>query len=258
MTTAKKSLGQNFLVSEPILSKITAWIAPSPEEFFLEIGPGRGALTAHLLPKVRHFYAVELDRELCVFLRQRFGENWTLIQGDALDLDIENLPHPLRVVGNLPYYVAMPILFHLLEFRTRIQDIHIMVQKEVGERMLAAPSTAAYGRLSVMIQAFCDIEKALTVKAGAFWPKPKVDSVFLRLIPKKMLPMKDANVFASIVKAAFSARRKMLRNTLSFIGADHLKTLGIQPSARAENLGVDDFVRLADFHLENSSFVPII
>lgn len=257
MTTAKKSLGQNFLINEAVLAKITDFIAPGPEDFLLEIGPGRGALTAYLLPRVKAFYAIELDTALCALLRERFGAQWTLIEGDALALDLHDLPAPLRVVGNLPYYVATPILFHLLNFGSRIRDIHVMVQKEVGERMLAMPSTAAYGRLSVMIQAFCDVEKGLVVKAGAFWPKPKVDSLFLRLVPKKALPMQDAVLFSKIVKAAFAARRKMLRNTLYFIGEDYLEALGIQPTARAENLGVDDFVRLADFCLENRRIIPI-
>jgi len=130
MTTAKKSLGQNFLINEAVLARITDFIAPGPDDFLLEIGPGRGALTAYLLPRVNTFYAIELDTALCVLLRERFGTQWTLIEGDALALDLCNLPAPLRVVGNLPYYVATPILFHLLNFSSRIRDIHVMVQKK--------------------------------------------------------------------------------------------------------------------------------
>jgi 16S rRNA (adenine1518-N6/adenine1519-N6)-dimethyltransferase len=248
---ARKRFGQNFLVSPGIVRKIVGAIAPKPADLVVEIGPGLGALTAPLLECVEHLHVVEIDRDLIERLKQAYPvERLTIHEGDALEFDFATLGERLRIVGNLPYNISTPLLFHLAEYGGIVRDMHFMLQKEVVDRMVAEPGGSDYGRLSVMLQYRFEMERLFVVPPGAFNPAPKVDSAIVRLIPRKLGAgdkVKSEETFARVVTAAFSKRRKMLRNTLrELIAEDGLAALGIKPTARAEELSVADFVRLAD------------
>ena len=247
---ARKRFGQNFLVDFNIVRAIVRAIAPQPADNLVEIGPGLGALTRPLLERVAHLHAVELDRDIVARLAQEFPpEKLTLHQADALRFDFASLGENLRVVGNLPYNISTPLLFHLSECAHCIRDIHAMLQKEVVERMVARPSTPDYGRLSVMLQYRFAMEKLIDVPADAFQPAPKVQSAFVRITPyaAKPHPARDETLLAQIVAAAFGQRRKTLRNTLkAYLAGSDFAVLEIDPSARAENLGVAEFVRIAE------------
>jgi len=248
---ARKRFGQNFLVSPGIIRRIVEAIAPKPIDCVVEIGPGLGALTAPLLECVDHLHVVEIDRDLIARLKQAYPpERLVIHEGDALEFDFATLGERLRIVGNLPYNISTPLLFHLADYAGHVRDMHFMLQKEVVDRMVAAPGGTDYGRLSVMLQYRFDMERLFVVPPGAFNPAPKVDSAIVRLIPKKVGAgdtAKSEEVFARVVMAAFSQRRKMLRNTLrELLTEDRLVELGIKPTARAEELSVADYVRLAD------------
>jgi len=250
----RKRFGQNFLVDHGIVAAIVAAIDPRPAEHVVEIGPGRGALTAPLLDRLGQLHAVELDRDLCAELRARFDPDRLILhQGDALEFDFASLPAPLRVVGNLPYNISTPLLFHLVQFEARCRDMHFMLQNEVVERMVAAPSSAAYGRLSVMLQYRFDIERLFGVPPESFYPVPKVHSAIVRLRPLSQGARAargmalDEQLFARVVTSAFTRRRKTLRNALSgMLGAERLEALGIDARLRPENLSVADFVAIAN------------
>jgi 16S rRNA (adenine1518-N6/adenine1519-N6)-dimethyltransferase len=254
--TPRKRFGQNFLTDAHYIQKILDGVHAQPNEAVLEIGPGLGALTERLIAAAGHITAVEIDRDLAARLRERFdATRLTLIEQDALKVDFAALPgDDWRVVGNLPYNISSPILFRLLEVRDKLRDIHVMLQKEVVLRMAAAPSTPDYGRLSVMLQAYFYVEKLFYVPAGAFTPAPKVESAVARLTPLGKSPFKDSapeirdhKRFAQLVTAAFSQRRKTLRNALSaFLDADQIQAADVDPQARAENLGVAQFARLTE------------
>lgn len=247
---ARKRFGQNFLVDEQIIADIIRAIRPEPADNMVEIGPGLGALTRPLLKKLNHLHVVEIDRDIIARLENDYPKDKLVIHaGDALKFDLAQLPAPLRIVGNLPYNISSPLLFHFSGYAARITDMHFMLQDEVVERMVAAPSTPAYGRLSVMLQYRFHMEKLLDVPPESFRPAPKVDSAIVRMIP---LPEKDvlvgnAKLFAEIVAAAFGQRRKTLRNTLkNYLDESGLEQLGIDPQLRAENLGVAEFARIAE------------
>ena len=247
---ARKRFGQNFLVDEAAIAAIIDAIAPQPRDRVVEIGPGLGALTRPLSGRLEHLHAIELDRDIIARLRAELpATRVTLHEGDALRFDFSALGPRLRVVGNLPYNISTPLLFHLAQHAAAILDIHVMLQKEVVERMVAAPSTSAYSRLSVMLQYRFDMEKLLDVPSAAFRPAPRVESAVLRMTPFVRLPhpARDETAFGKIVAAAFSQRRKTLRNALRdhFRGADFEK-LGVDAGLRAQDLRVEDFVRLAD------------
>ena len=252
----RKRFGQNFLVSPGIVAKIVAAIAPQHDELIVEIGPGLGALTAPLLARLAHLHVVEIDRDLIARLRERFEpEQLTIHEGDALRFDFAGLKgnggaRPgLRVVGNLPYNISTPLLFHLAAYADQIRDMHFMLQKEVVDRMVSPPGGPEYGRLSVMLQYRYEMERLFLVPPGAFDPAPKVASAIVRMIPRpaSALVAMDTEVFAKVVTAAFGQRRKMLRNTLREMVAEaELAALGIKPTARAEELGVAEFVRIAN------------
>jgi len=249
--TARKRFGQNFLVSPGIVRRIVEAIAPRPGDLVVEIGPGLGALTAPLLERVDRLHVVEIDRDLIARLKEDWPpERLAIHEGDALEFDFAALGERLRIVGNLPYNISTPPLFHLAGYATRVRDMHFMLQKEVVDRMAADPGSGDYGRLSVMLQYRFDIERLFVVPPGAFNPPPKVDSAIVRLIPKKLGAGDTANseeTFARVVTAAFSQRRKMLRNTLrELMDEDGLAALGVKPTARAEELSVADYVRLAN------------
>lgn len=250
---ARKRFGQNFLIDAQVISGIVAAVAPQRDDLVVEIGPGLGALTEPLLQRLDHLHVVEIDRDIVARLRQRFpADRLSIHAGDALAFDFSSLAaarRKLRVVGNLPYNISTPLLFHLAQFADRVYDMHFMLQKEVVERMVAEPGSADYGRLSVMLQYRFVMDWLLDVPPESFDPAPKVDSAVVRLIPRAPgeLAARDAVRFAALVAAAFSQRRKMLRNTLKGSVDEALfARLGIAPTARAETLSVADYVRLAN------------
>ncbi len=246
----KKRLGQHFLTDRHYLDRIVAEIDPRPGEAMVEIGPGPGALTERLAQLVRPLHVVEIDRDLAVALRGRFApEDVVVHEGDALEFDFATLPEGLRVVGNLPYNVSTPLLFHVAGFAPRIRDCVFMLQKEVVERMVAAPGTPDYGRLSVMLQYRFAMALAFRVPPGAFTPPPKVDSAIVRMAPlgAGRRAARDEALFARIVAAAFSQRRKTLRNALrQLVAAEAFAAAGIDPQRRGETLSVAEFADLAD------------
>jgi 16S rRNA (adenine1518-N6/adenine1519-N6)-dimethyltransferase len=247
---ARKRFGQNFLHDPYYVRACIDAIAPQPDDRVVEIGPGLGALTEPLLARLPHLHVVEIDRDLIARLHQRHPpERLTIHEGDALKFDFASVGDGLRIVGNLPYNISTPLLFHLCHFADRIRDLHFMLQKEVVMRMVAAPSTPEYGRLSVMLGYRFDMERLFDVPGGAFQPPPKVTSAFVRLRPRVPLPYPahDEIIFAKIVASAFSTRRKTLRNTLKpYFTATDFERLGIDGGLRAENLGVAEFVTLAN------------
>ncbi len=250
---AKKRFGQNFLVDEGIIADIVAAINPKFEDSMVEIGPGLGALTRPLLKKLKCLHVVEIDRDIIERLEKEHpqpNEKLVIHAGDALKFDLGLLPTPLRIVGNLPYNISSPLLFRFAEFAGRITDMHFMLQDEVVERMVAEPSTPAYGRLSVMLQYRFYMEKLLDVPPESFRPQPKVNSAIVRMIPlpTDQIMVKNEALFARIVGAAFGQRRKTLRNTLrDFLDESGFSALGIDPQLRAENLSVAAFSKIASY-----------
>lgn len=249
---ARKRFGQNFLHDAGIISAIGNAIAPAASDHLVEIGPGLGALTAELIGQAEKLTLIELDRDLIPRLEQRFSgqADWQIISSDALNIDFTDLAEgqKIRVVGNLPYNISTPLIFHLLEHVEVIQDMHFMLQREVVLRLTAQPNSGAWGRLAIMVQYFCDAEYLLDVPPSAFDPAPKVDSAVVRLTPRAPhLQAKDLDNLESLVKTAFSQRRKTLRNTLkTLFNADQLLHLGIDPGARPENLTLEQYVHLAN------------
>lgn len=247
---AKKRFGQNFLTDQGIINSLVEAISPQATDTMVEIGPGLGALTKPLLARLPHLHAVELDRDIVAWMQQQYpADKLTIHNVDALKFNFASLGKNIRVVGNLPYNISTPILFHLLNNVANITDMHFMLQKEVVERMVAAPSTPEYGRLSVMLQYRLQMEYLFTVPPEAFEPAPKVESAFVRAVPHTSLPYpaKDGELFAKVVLSAFGQRRKTLRNTLKGLLDDAgFKRLNINPQLRAENLSVAQFVSIAN------------
>ena len=232
----RKRFGQHFLHERRVLEKIVDALALSPQDFLVEIGPGQGALTRHLSGKA-HLEVVEIDRDLAAGLASEFPD-LTVHCGDALELDFAEFPAGVRIVGNLPYNVSTPLLFHLARYASRVRDMHFMLQLEVVDRMVAAPSTAAYGRLSVSLQSRFRMQKLFKVAAGAFRPPPKVESAFVRMVPLDwQLPIDE-----DLLRKAFSARRKTLRNALPDVD---FEAAGIDSGLRPENLSPEDYARLS-------------
>ena len=232
---ARRRFGQHFLHDPGVLARISDAINPAADDFIVEIGPGEGALTYRLLEKVDELTVVELDRDLAARL---LDPRIKVHQADALEFDFGQFPAGMRVVGNLPYNISTPLLFHLARFAGRVRDMHFMLQREVVERMVAAPSTSAYGRLSVGLQARFGMQKLFMVAKGAFRPPPKVESAVVRMVPlERPLVLDEA-----LLRKAFSARRKTLRNALP--GID-FAALGIDPGLRPENLSPQDYARLS-------------
>lgn len=247
----KKFLGQHFLHDPKILERIVGFIAPQPFDHLVEIGPGEGALTSRLLPLVRSMDVIELDRDVIPKLKNNCNnsENLRIYMGDVLRVDFAQFSSPLRLVGNLPYNISTPLLFKAVENIALIKDMHFMLQKEVAERIVAPPGSKTYGRLSVMLQYYCEVELLLHVGAGAFSPPPKVTSAFIRLIPRKCFSAvaQDKELLREIVRAAFCQRRKIISNGLKkYITAPQLKELSIDPMSRPEQLCVDEFVKICN------------
>lgn len=247
---ARKRFGQNFLCDPNIIRKIIEAIAPQPGDVLVEIGPGLGALTVPLLAACGHLHVVEIDRDLIARLKENHDPaRLTIHEGDALKFDFGGLPAPLRVVGNLPYNISTPLLFHLANYAARVRDMTFMLQKEVVQRMVAEPDSEEYGRLSVMLQYRFNMARLFDVPPGAFRPAPKVTSAIVYLQPKPVAECacRDEALFGRIVTAAFGQRRKTLRNTLrEWLGDADFAALGIDPQARGETLAVQDYVRMAD------------
>lgn len=247
----RKRFGQNFLTDQRIISQIIAEICPQKYDQIIEIGPGLGALTRPLLQAVDHLDVVEIDRDIVDRLNKEFPpEKLTIHAADALKFNFSTLGNKLRIVGNLPYNISTPLLFHLSQFSEYILDMHFMLQKEVVERMVGMPATSDYGRLSVMLQYRFDMEYVFSVPAESFRPIPKVESAIVRMTPRPQSAMNadDEVLFSQIVLAAFSQRRKTLRNTLHhYLETDDFSALGIDSGLRAENLSVENFVAIANF-----------
>ena len=247
----RKRFGQHFLHERGVITRIVDELDLHANDLVVEIGPGLGALTDYLLPKLDHLHVVELDRDLAKLLRERYpAEKLTVHEGDALEFDFSRLGKPIRLVGNLPYNISTPLLFHFAKFCDLLHDGHFMLQREVVDRMVAAPSTAAYGRLSVSLQLDFEMESLFRIGPGAFTPPPKVESAIVRIIPLRVKPfdLRDRDLFAAIVNRAFTQRRKTLRNSLKdYLSPEDFAGVDIDPMARAENLSVTDYARISSW-----------
>ena len=252
--TPRKRFGQHFLTDPDVNAAIVRAIGPQPGDAMVEIGPGLGALTTPLCARLAHLHAVEIDRDVIATLRRKYDPARLSVQeGDALSFDFaalaRQLGRDLRVVGNLPYNISTPLLFHLAGFADRIIDCHFMLQLEVVERMVAAPGGRDYGRLSVMLQYRFAMEHLFDVPPDAFEPPPRVDSAIVRMAPKTAAQRgaHDEGLLGEVVMQAFSQRRKVLRNTLKGrASAEQLEAAGIDPGARAEEIALENYVALAD------------
>lgn len=248
---ARKRFGQNFLVDSGIIGAIVSAIGPQRSDTLVEIGPGLGAITEPLLARLDHLHVVEIDRDLIARLKKQYPrERMTIHEGDALAFDFASIGRKLRLVGNLPYNISTPLLFHLADYAEIVYDMHFMLQKEVVERMVAEPGESDFSRISVMLQYRFHIEWLIDVPPESFDPPPKVQSAVVRLIPKDVaeLNAKSAAKLSQVVLAAFSQRRKMLRNTLKGVLSDAgFAELGIDPTRRAEDIPVADYVRIANY-----------
>jgi 16S rRNA (adenine1518-N6/adenine1519-N6)-dimethyltransferase len=253
----KKRYGQHFLQPE-WAHKLIESIGPKPDDRFLEIGPGPGALTLRLAPLVSHLTAIEVDADMLAALRPRLPGNVTLIEGDFLEVDLDTLPRPVRVAGNLPYNVSSPILFRLLDaHRTRggLTDATLMLQKEVAERIVSGPGTKDYGVLSILVQLHTDVRLVLSLPPGAFRPAPKVHSAVVRLTFRPpAVRLTDEPLFVAMVRSMFTLRRKTLSNALKPFAetrgpaaADALRAASIDPQRRPETLQLEELARLAEF-----------
>ncbi|WP_343585540.1 16S rRNA (adenine(1518)-N(6)/adenine(1519)-N(6))-dimethyltransferase RsmA [Herbaspirillum sp.] len=248
----RKRFGQNFLTDDAVLYDIIRSIDPQPDDAMVEIGPGLAAMTSLLLDSLRHLHVVELDRDLVERLNKRFDPaRLTVHSADALKFDFGSIPVPpgqkLRVVGNLPYNISSPLLFHLASIAPQVRDQHFMLQKEVVERMVAEPGGKDYGRLSVMLQWRYHMELLFVVPPTAFDPPPKVDSAIVRMIPLAQPMPCEEKLLEQVVTKAFSQRRKVIRNCVAgLFTEDELRQAGVNPQARPETVPVEQFVALAN------------
>jgi len=248
----RKRFGQHFLHDAGVIARLVSAIRPRAEDNIVEIGPGEGVLTGPLLESGTHVSAIELDRDLAAALPRRLGlpQRLEVIQADVLEIDLAAVAgERARVVGNLPYNISTPIMFHLFNWRETIIDMHFMLQKEVVDRLVAGPGSKQYGRLSVMAAFHCRMERLFTVPPEAFRPPPKVDSAIIRMLPRQLDEKMLARLPAleKVVRQAFGQRRKTLRNALKgLLDEKQIESAGVDPTARAETLGLDQFLALAD------------
>ena len=252
MKSARKRFGQNFLIDAGTISEIINAINPQPDQHIVEIGPGHGAITDHLVSSGCKLTLIEIDRDLA----ERIGHRHpgvSLIVEDVLKIDFQQLgPGPFRVVGNLPYNISTPLLFKLFPLHQLFIDMHFMLQREVVDRMVSPPSQKSYGRLSVMTQFYCETDKLVDVPPEAFAPPPKVNSAVIRLTPHQNLPVVNHETLQDVLRMAFSARRKTIRNGLSSLLTEQdLLSLNLNPNLRPENLSIEDFVACANRVQEN-------
>jgi len=253
---ARKRFGQHFLTDPGVIDAILRSIHATKDDVVVEIGPGQGAITAALAASAGHLHAVELDRDLAARLRRQYDgvANVTIHEGDALAFDFASLGDRLRIVGNLPYNISTPLLFHLLKVRDRILDMHFMLQKEVVDRMAAAPGSKAYGRLGIMLGCHLNIESLFDVDRSAFDPPPEVTSAVVRLdpLPPGSFRIDDEALLSKIVTSAFMKRRKTIRNALKDVVAiQDLEIVGIDPGLRPEQISIPEYVELSN-HLASS------
>jgi 16S rRNA (adenine1518-N6/adenine1519-N6)-dimethyltransferase len=252
MRPARKRFGQNFLHDDNIINKILTSLAPTANDHFLEIGPGRGAITRPLSELAGQLDVIEIDTDLADDLSKAdWMGNVRIHRGDALQFPFDSLitnNEKLRMAGNLPYNISTPLLFHILDYAGLFQDIHVMLQKEVVQRMTAGPDNKSYGRLTVALAARCQVESLFFIRPGSFTPAPKVDSAFARLtpLPQPLISQREAPAFNAILRQAFGQRRKQLANSLrDLLSAEQIRAADIDPQQRAENLSVEQYVRLA-------------
>ena len=252
---ARKRFGQNFLQDTRIISDIVNAVRPQADDIVIEIGPGLAAITEPLTRKLNQLHVCEIDRDIIQFLKkQPFANKLVIHDGDVLQFDFRSIVGKKKIVGNLPYNISTPLLFRLADVADDVIDMHFMLQKEVVKRLCAAPNSKAYGRLTIMAQYFCQVMPVLEVPPSAFKPAPKVDSAVVRLIPHKELPhpVKDLYWLNRVCSQAFNQRRKTLRNALSTLfSPENLTALGIDLNARAENLAIADYARLANWLADN-------
>jgi 16S rRNA (adenine1518-N6/adenine1519-N6)-dimethyltransferase len=254
----RKRFGQNFLKDKRVIEAIITSFDPKADDHIIEIGPGLGALTAPLIPLAAHLHLIEIDRDLASDLTTTFMHTpiVTIHTCDALKFDFSTLHLPqnqakkFRIMGNLPYNISTPLIFHLLKFMPLIADMHFMLQKEVVERLCATPNTPAFGRLSLMLQYYCKATPLFLVQPEAFFPKPKVQSQIVRLVPHETLPYPTHSLtrLREITTTAFNHRRKTLANALkSYFNADDFRQLNIIATKRPENFSLEDYVKMANF-----------
>ena len=246
----RKRFGQNFLVDDQIINRIISTINPKNNEIIVEIGPGKGALTLPILEHLDHLNVIEIDRDLVSLLNSLQQDKLTIFEADALQFDFNQFPQKIRVIGNLPYNISSPLLFHLLDFREQIIDMTFMLQKEVVDRIVATHGNKTYGRLSVMMQAFFEVESMFVVPKESFEPQPKIESAILYLKTRTEPLVKNLKPLEEIVKVAFSQRRKTLKNCLkSIINQSQTE---IDLSQRAEMLSIENFITLMnDYEKQN-------
>ena len=248
----RKRFGQNFLHDQGVLQRIDQAIRPKTTEHIVEIGPGLGALTQYLVEGAGHIDAVEIDRDLITPLETQFGGKISIHNTDALKFDFCSLAskgEKLRIIGNLPYNISTPLMFRLFEQKGCIKDMHFMLQQEVVNRLVAAPGSKSYGRLSIMAQYYCQAESLFHVPPEAFNPPPKVHSAIIRLIPhpQPKVDVTDLKQFEDVIRQAFSQRRKTIRNTLKkLITAEQLTALGIDPTIRPEQIPIEQFAQISN------------
>lgn len=247
----RKRFGQHFLTDPGVIDAIIKAIAPQDDDVIVEIGPGPGAITNPISACCKHLHAVELDRDLAAGLRQQFAGNdrVSIHEADALSFDFTQLGSSLRIIGNLPYNISTPLLFHLLGQRHVIRDMHFMLQKEVVDRMAAGPGSKTFGRLTIMLGSYLDIEALFNVDRESFDPPPAVTSAIVRMqpLPAADINIEDGELLSEIVAAAFSQRRKTLRNALrNHASEDEMQSVNIEPSLRPENVAILDWIALAN------------
>lgn len=257
---ARKRFGQNFLNDRFVIDSIVSAINPQPGQAMVEIGPGLGALTEPVGERMDKLTVIELDRDLAARLQTHpfLAPKLTIYQQDAMTMDFGALSQekgqPLRVFGNLPYNISTPLMFHLFTYTSAIADMHFMLQKEVVNRLVAGPNSKAYGRLSVMAQYYCNVIPVLEVPPTAFTPAPKVDSAVVRLVPHAVIPypVKELRTLSRVTTEAFNKRRKTIRNSLGHLfSAEALQEMGVDPTARAENITVEQYCLLANYLSDN-------
>ena len=247
---ARKRFGQNFLIDDQIVNRIVATISPKKSDNIVEIGPGKGALTFPLLEHLDHLSVIEIDRDLISFLKSKKQDRLTIYEADALKFDYGLISNNLRIVGNLPYNISSPLLFHLLSINNQIIDMTFMLQKEVVDRIVAKNGSKTYGRISVMMQAFFEVESMFTVPKESFDPKPKIESAILCLKTRAKPLAENTKLLEKIVKVSFSQRRKTLKNCLKSILIQEQTEIDL--SQRAEMLSVDNFITLMkDYEKQN-------
>ena len=246
----RKRFGQNFLVDHQIINQIISTISPKNDDSIIEIGPGKGAITFPIIEYLDHLSVIEIDRDLVSMLKSEEQEKLTIYQADALTFDFSQIPNKLRIIGNLPYNISSPLLFHLLDYRKQIIDMTFMLQKEVVDRIVAPPGSKTYGRLSVMMQAFYEVELMFVVPKESFEPQPKIESAILYLKTREQPLVKNSKPLEEIVKLAFSQRRKTLKNCLKSVLNQSQTEIDL--SQRAEMLSTENFVTLMnDYEKQN-------